>query len=343
MLPDGATGPLPDGAPLDATVDGPNGQEAAVNTCASAQTQFGNTAQGDSNPNFTSGVGVRTATSLLVFSGSSAPTDAGDGGTDNSVYMQEFDPATANSRGPAQPLFATPPGAGFALESASIAPTGEIAIAFNYGGGYVYRGGTQTQAGLYGAFLAPSPDASAGLAIEQITQIESAEISGQPHVTWSVATGAFVFSWEYVNEAWFVGTKSFHPSGQSAGGTDPVPTDNASATVVNAGYEQEQGSVGVGVNFVGVAFQSTNAAIPNLTILDQSGAQVGSAIPVATVDQYWVTVGATATGFVYVYDNANAVSEAFLPTSPDAGIVESDAGFSGFSFTGSIVTVQGWG
>src|SRR5579862_5966586 len=51
-----------DGSEAATGPGGGGGGDATVetNACLSAQTQFGNTARGDSNPNFTSGVGVRT-------------------------------------------------------------------------------------------------------------------------------------------------------------------------------------------------------------------------------------------------------------------------------------------
>ncbi|HXX66715.1 MAG TPA: hypothetical protein VEK07_06020 [Polyangiaceae bacterium] len=343
-LPDGAPGSPGDGGSTDGVARAD--QEAAASACPSAQTEFGNTAQGDSNPNFTSGVGVRTATSLLIFSGYSAISDAGDGGASNAVYVQAFDPTTANSLGSSQPLFAAPPGSGLVVDSAAIAPTGEIALAFSYGGPFHYStGNSQVQAELYGAFLAASSDAGpAGVVLQQNpTLIESGAIVGQPHVTWSVALGAFVFSWEYnPNGNWLIGTKNFHPNGASVGGTDPIPTDNANA-YVQAGYlEEEQGSVASTPDTVGVTFQNVANNWPYLTLLDLSGNPIGSSILVAQVNHDWSTVGATAQGFVYVYDDGNDVSEQYLPVSADAGVAEAgDAGFAGFSFTGGIHAQDG--
>jgi len=190
---------------------------------------------------------VRTATQLLIFSGYAGGGDAGDAGTDNLVYVQAFDPTTANSLGPAQPLFAAPAGAGFVLESASIAPTGEIALAFNYGGSADWASASASQTSLYGAFLGASADAGpAGVALQRApVEIESAQIEGQPHVIWSTATGAFVFSWVYVSSGWYVGTKSFLPNGQAAGGIDPVPSNQGNAQV-GFGSASDQGSAAVG-------------------------------------------------------------------------------------------------
>ncbi len=341
----GAGGPGgPDGATAGMSDAGEGGGTGTVTTCPTSQTQFGSTAQGDPNPNFTSGVGVRTATQLLIFSGYAGGGDAGDAGTDNLVYVQAFDPMTANSLGPAQPLFTAPAGAGFVLASASIAPTGQIALAFNYGGSPNWANASTTQTSLYAAFLGASADAGpAGVALQRAPiEIESAQIEGQPHVIWSTATGAFVFSWVYVSGGWFVGTKDFLPNGQAAGGTDPVPSNQGNA-VVGFGAANDQGSAAGGPSLLGVAFQTSSNGVggqnywPSLTILDLNGNQVGGAVLVAMAGSNWVTVATTAEGFVYVYDNGGSgVAEAFVPTSADAGAVISDAGFSGFNFTSSM-------
>jgi hypothetical protein len=340
-----------DGSEAATAPSGGGGADATVetNACLSAQTQFGSTAQGDSNPSFTSGVGMRTATQLLIFSGYAGGGDAGDAGTDNLVYVQAFDPTTANSLGPAQPLFAAPAGAGFVLESASIAPTGEIALAFNYGGSADWASTSTSQASLYGAFLGASADAGpAGVALQRApVEIESAQIEGQPHVVWSTATDAFVFSWVYVSGGWYVGTKSFLPNGQAAGGIDPVPSNQGNAQV-GFGSSSDQGSAAVGPDLMGVAFQTSSDGVggqnywPSLTILDLNGNQVGSSVLVAMAGHNWVTVAATPEGFVCVYDNGGSgVAEAFVPTSADAGAILSDAGLSGFSFTGSMQAKNG--
>ena len=263
-------------------------------------------------------MGVRTKTQILIFSGYAGGGDAGDAGTDNLVYVQAFDPATANSLGAAQPLFAAPNGTGFVLESASVAPTGQIALAFSYGGAFAYDNGSSTQNSLYAAFLGTASDA--GPALQRTVALVSGQITGQPHIVWSVATGAFVFSWEYYEAAnlnWYVGTKNFAPNGSAVGGTDPVPTDESSSVVLNYSEGQEQGSVAAGPNLFGMAFMSSSQRRVWLTTLDLAGAQVGNATEVSvSTPNYpnWVTVAATAEGFVYIFDDGNSVSEVFVPT-----------------------------
>jgi hypothetical protein len=103
VMPDGSSGPGLDGSSPDGSGGaGPDsssgggtdtgtrdaaGSESSVvvNSCPSAQTQFGNIAQGDSNPNFVSGVGVRGPNDLFIFDGYHGPDPVGDGGTTN--YM----------------------------------------------------------------------------------------------------------------------------------------------------------------------------------------------------------------------------------------------------------------
>jgi hypothetical protein len=361
ILPDGA-GPLgavsqdaaygPDGSPAaSAGGDGAAsyGVDATVvtvtNPCVVAETQFGNTAQGDANPGFTSGVGVRTSHALLVFSGysgSDPSTGASDAGPVNFVYVQAFDPTSATSLGPAQPLFAAPAGTGFVLESASVAPTGAIALAFNYGGPYVYENGSAQQNDLYVAFVGPAADAGpAGVALQKFILMQSGTVTGQSHVIWSTALGAFVLSWEYpAGNGWFVASKNFLPLGQAAGGEDPVSTDNPSSTVHNYGYNLEQGSFAVGPYWMAMAFQSDGNLTPSLSILGLNGDPIGSPLSLASINNSvgWETVGATAGGFVFLYSNGSAVSEVFVPTlGGDAGVAvpdAGDAGLAGFTFPG---------
>jgi hypothetical protein len=376
ILTDGSTGVIP---PVDGSAgggndgsggggnDGGGGGDVVVNTCPSAQTQFGLTAQGDANPSFTSGVGVRTASQLLIFSGYSGPDptagDGGDGGIVNRVYIQAFDPTTALSLGPAQPLFAPTGGnaANVWVATASAAPTGEIVVVYgfydtggatnavcNYGP-YNYGVSTYTigdcQNGLYAAFLAPSTEAGAGLQVQQTVPLASSLVYGQAHAAWNPGSQAFVISWEYYTApSWFLGLKNFRPNGAAAGGdTAVVPTNTANGTPAQNAVEQ--GSVAPLGSLLGVAFQATtNSGIPWLSVLDATGNQVGSSVQVASNDSTWVAMGATTQGFVYVYDNVTTVGEALVQATdagpavlPDAG----DAGYAGFTFPGAIHAIEG--
>jgi hypothetical protein len=346
-----------DGAGSDGTV--------VADSCPSAQTQFGNTAQGDSNPNFTSGVGVRTSDALLIFSGyTGAAGDAGDAGPESFVYVQAFDPTTAASKGRAQPLFSANGDApNIWVETASVAPSGQIVIVYSFyatagdTGAVCYYGfynyGVDTygigncQSGLYAAFLSPSADAGTGFQVEQIVQLASSLTYGQAHALWSPARQAFVISWEYYTApGWFLGVKSFLSSGQAAGGdTSVVPTNTPSSTPDQDAVEQ--GSVASLGGLLGVAFQSSAGGYPWLTILDSTGNQLGGSVQVALAAGAWVTIGATAQGMVYLYDDVTNVGGLFVPTSSDAGATAGivDGGdassYAGFSFPGAIHAIEG--
>src|SRR5580658_2478481 len=160
-----------------------SGGTDASNSCPSAQTQFGITAQGDVNTNFQSGVGARTATDLYIFSGYVGPDPTADAGapTVNATYVQAFDAQTAVSKGPAQLLFVQPNlinsdvgGYVSALYSTAVSPTGQIALVYraNHNG--------NTDIGLYAAFLDSAVDAGtgsdggvAGLQVKNIVLLET--------------------------------------------------------------------------------------------------------------------------------------------------------------------------
>jgi hypothetical protein len=348
---DGASGD--GGGGRDSSADGSQGvaDTGLVNPCVSAQTQFGFTATGDSNPAFTSGVGVRSATRLIIYSSyaGSAPTgfDAGaaDAGPANVVYEQAFDPTTANSLGPARPLFQVGGGKGFVVLAAAVAPSGQVALLYGYNGFYDYYEGSPEQQ-LWAAFVDGAPDAgTTGL---QLVQLESAQVFGQPHAIWSGVAQAFVFSWVYPDGValgvWHVKLKKFLPDGHSAGGdTDLVPTDDPSGNIVRADSNaNDLGGVGVsGTNVFGVSYLNTSQNQPYLTLLDPLGNELGKPLWVGTVPGpatgYWVTVAGASDGLAYLYDAPTGVVEAFVPVAADGGVSSpADGGaFAGFTFPGS--------
>ncbi|MDP9002285.1 MAG: hypothetical protein M3O46_19510 [Myxococcota bacterium] len=315
-------------------------------SCPSAQTQFGNIAVGDANPNFTSSVGVRTATQLLVFSGYNGPDPSGgDGGGDsggvNLVYWQAFDPVTAKSIAPAQPFLlpdSTSLGSIY-IEDVAIAPTGEIALLYSH----VTAGGVTGLHGLNAAFLASPSDAGSGaLQVQQTLQLESYDIgspaqqAGQPHVIWSTLSRAFVCSWTYYAPSpGFVKVKKFLATGAAAGGgTDTVPTTQPQGYIRN-----ESGSVGTSGSLFGVAFLDYSTVYPYLTLLDAQGNQVGTSIQIAVQQpsNYWVTVAGTSQGFVFLL-GSQPVSEWFVPVVADGGVATPPDGgtFSGFTVSGTL-------
>lgn len=344
--------------------------------CPSAQTQFGLIAQGDSNPYFTSSVGVRTGSQLLVFSGYNGPDASADGGASvdggssvNLIYWQAFDPMTAKSVGPVRPLaLADSTSVGYIyLYDVSIAPTGEIAVL------YTHIDSVRTLAsGLSVAFLAPTAAAgSSGPQVQQNVQIESAQVAnpplvngpnqGQPHAIWSVLGDAFVFSWTYFAPLPEVRVRKFLANGSPAGGdTDTVPTNIDPHVFYGSGSaEYESGSVGTSGSLFGVAMLPYGLGYPYLTLLDALGNEVGTSLQIATVQTgiaagsasyYWVTTAGTAQGFVY-FSGTLPVSEIFVPTTPDGGVAAvadggtatlvSGAPLQGFTLTGNQGAIIG--
>jgi hypothetical protein len=312
------------------------GGSGTVTVCP--QTQFGLVAEGDSNPNFYGGVGLRTATQLLNFTAytgpdPNGPTDAGTS-TVGLVYVQAFDPVSAQKQGPAQPLF-TPQyvtnlgaSAGPFSLVAAIAPTGQVAII--YWNGY----------GIGAAFLGPAAgDAGASPGNLQVTRQVQLEVSGigsLPHVIWSVAFNAFVFSYQLGDVNQPIHVRKFFSDGRPVGGdTDGVPTDISD----NRGGSNTGFAVVTNQNpYLGVFYGQYGGYATFLTVLDTQGNQVGTAFPLGARGAAWLTGAATSTGYVAFYDQGG-IQASFI--SPDAkGNVSAaqytDAGvLDGFHFNGT--------
>jgi hypothetical protein len=346
----------------DAGGDGSKGVgNPDANPCVSAQTAFGNTAQGDSNPSFQSGVGVRTANDLYIFSGYVGPGSSGDagdaGGAINAVYVQAFDSQTAHSKASAQRLFTQPDlitstdtvGTNMVLYSSAVAPTGQIALVY-------VATFTTAGSGLYAAFLDSAGDAggasdggAAGLQVQNVVLLATDQTgqgqNSQPHVIWSDASDEFVVSWTYNSGEESINVSKFLVGGVPAGGgTSRVPTNDPSGDVDGTfGSGPESGSVGESGDLFGVAYSNVSNSYPEFTLLDSVGNQVGTSIELATTGVgNWVSVAGTSKGFIYFYDQAStaSVAEVFLAPSGDAGVVGgfSDGGDAGalptFSFAG---------
>jgi hypothetical protein len=356
----------------DARADGPRDGGSVADTsnpCTIAQTQFGNTGQGDTNAYFKSGVGARTADELLIFSGYVGP-EVSDASTVNSIYVQGFDPVSAAPKGSAAWLF-NPPNLitpdhtlsrTVVLYSAAVAPTGQIALVyyaeFDQANSTL---GPYDDKALYAAFFDSGIDAgtasdagAAGLQLQKVVLLETAPFGGQPYVFWSPASEVFVISWEYAG--WFVAVNKFLVDGRAASGdTDPVPTNDPSGYVYGStNYVTipggSSGSSGVsgslfGVGYIGDGYNSTHYN-PYLTVLDPVGNPIGGTVqvvpPSPSIGGAWVAVAGTANGFVYLYDNTspNSVAEVFLATSGDAGLVDGgiagEGGLPTFTFTGAV-------
>jgi hypothetical protein len=299
---------------------------SGVNACSSPQTSFGNIAQGDPNPAFTSGLGVRDGNQLFVFSGLvTPPSDAGvDAGTSgNFIYVQVFDPTTGNSRGPATALLKAADGQFFNVADVSVAPTGELVILHSSG---TPSNGAQSQ--LYATFLSVSSGTDAGavdgLKFVRTVQLESV-LEGVPHVVWSVSNAAFIISWKYATSSWFIRVRRFTPDGRSAGGdTNVVPTHSGTTNDPNTSDSQ----VGTSGNLLGVAYRDNGNGLPYLTILDSDGLQVGNLLEFGATAVGWVAVGGTTGGFVTLFNiNGAAVNGAFVPTSGATSVL-TDGGAS---------------
>ncbi|HEV3193110.1 MAG TPA: hypothetical protein VGY54_21530, partial [Polyangiaceae bacterium] len=315
-------------------------ETGTVSPCPTPQTTFGSVAQGDSNSNFTSGVGVRTANQLLIFSGYSGPVPSGfdagsdaDAGTVNIVYVQAFDPATGNSLGAATPLFAAFNGGQFTIDDVSIAPTGQIALLHSQ-----IEGDGGGKNALYASFLSSSPAAS--LNVQRTVRLDSVPIAS-PHSTWLASSQEFVLSWCPLPTI-TIKVKKFLPDGRTAGG-DPNQANQQLYTSQH-GVGTSGGFLGVAQLFYIAPSSSGDAyRYPYLTIFDEQGAQRGSPMALSTsVGPHWETVGGTATGFVNLFDNGGAVYAVFVPTSGDAGATgdAGDAGFPGFSFASTATTAH---
>ncbi len=310
------------------------GGAGGMSTCP---TQFGTIVMGDANPLFSSGVGVRSGDKVYVFYGY---YDTGvDGGTAlNAVYVQAFSVATTASLGAPVKLFDVPPGLYFFVFDVSVAPTGEMALLYGSG-----TPGDGFQTLLYAAFLTTTDAGDGGVAgvrVQRTVQLESVHL-GEPHVTWSVAAGAFVTSWKYATTNWFIRVKKFLPDGRLAGGdTNVVPTPT--------GYNNDQGwddgQVGTSGGLFGVAYRNYSTGDPYLTLLDGDGTQVGELIKISTTNvSHWVSVGGTSNGFVVLFNSSSTVNAVFVPTTgagsvvsdggvPDGGADGGDAGSAGPSF-----------
>jgi hypothetical protein len=292
-----------------------------------APTRFGHVATGDSNPNYTSGIGVRTATDFVVFSGYVGPSPlAIDGGvaTVHRIDVQHFDPTTGASKGKPTPFpVASGDGSGLYVNGAAVAPTGEIAI--------IYSAATTAgliKWGVYLAFL------DKDLALQQTTQLVALGLdkyADQAHVQW--LNGKFVAS-AVVNNPSTATIKmaKFGADGSNSGSTSAIPSDDPSGFVST--YNNGQSEVAYSGGLYASTFFSIGL-LPYLTILDTLGAEVGSPVKLPSALSFsgysagsFASVAGTANGFVAVYNgtsaaNANSLLATFVSNSApvDAGTV----------------------
>jgi hypothetical protein len=321
----GSTGSKVDGSP---PTDGTSGTACAP---GQAPTNFGNVATSDSNPNYTSGVGVLTATEFLIFNGYVGPdsTDGGvvDGATAtlvNRIDVQHFDPISGKKKGSATPLLtAAGDGGGLYITGADIAPTGEIAV--------IYSLHAASGWGAYLAFL------DRDLATKKTTQFvawgSGNYCYGSSHVKW--LNGEFVASSVATNGVRNLKLGKFGADGSNAGSINAIPTDDPSSLVMESylgglnGYGQ--GEVAFSGGLFALAYFSADAKQnpPYLTVVDTLGAEVGSpvSLPNSISSAYSVAVAGTSQGFVTIYEgNSSSSQDSLLATfvsnaaSGDAGV-----------------------
>jgi hypothetical protein len=314
---------------------GTGGASGTACTPGQAPTNFGNVANGDPNPNYTSGVGVLTATEFLTFNGYVGPdsTDGGvvDGATAtlvNRIDVQHFDPITGNSKGSATPLLAAGgDGGGFYINGADIAPGGEIAIIYNVHAASGW--------GVFVAFL------DKNLALKKTNQFVAwgsanyanqscvKSLNGQFVATSVVATGSIKFG-------------KFGVDGSNAGGTNAIPTDDPSGAVFTQ-FDWGEGEVAFsGGTFAVPWFGNTMmyfAKLPYLTLFDTQGGEVGNPVNFSPAfasaqGDGFVAIAGTSQGFVTVYNGTSSSGASSLlstfvspSASGDTGVsVSGDAG-----------------
>jgi len=362
-----ATGSTDSGTPADATPKtDSNVPDTGIvsNPCTKAQTLFNSVGQGDSNPNFTSGIGVRTATQMLVFSGESTAVDAGADAAPQAtshVWVQAFDPISGDAVDAAVPIF---PGSGvepyIQVLAGAVDPSGDIVVVYDFndrlgsaepggngwvGAPYAYGGGTLEGGGLYAEFLSLSTDGGvAGLQLVKNVHLDSSLIYGQPHATWLPAAQAFAVSWQYYDTSRdiYVALAKFGPNGNSAsGGEAPV----SPGAYFEIGGAIEYGAAAPFGTLLGVVFATGAYGSPGaISVLDPNGLPIANSpiTPVDNTSRAWLALGGVSQGFAYLYDNGSGTSELFVPVSIDAGIAEvPDAGFSGFTFPESVSAAEG--
>ena len=323
---DGASGT--DAGTADGAIDAPgsggaSGSDGATGSGGStggscpgqAPTNFGHMATGDSNPKYTSGVGVRTATEFVVFSGYVGPgasgIDAGASpGTVNRIDVQHFDLTTGASKGrSAQLLIAAGDGTGLSIDGAAVAPTGEVAI--------VYSAATSAPGAKYGDYVEFLDKDLTPRQSTQIVALGLDQYADQGHVQW--LNGKFVAS-VVVNNATNATVKiaKFTADGTNAGSTSTIATDDPSGNVSVYNNNESETAYSGGLYAVGY-LTSTPMYAPYVTILDSLGTEVGAPVKLPSALGYYgntagtfVSIAGTSQGFVAVYNGASASNVASL-------------------------------
>jgi hypothetical protein len=332
---------------------GTGGSSGSLCTPGQAPTNFGNVATSDSNPHYTSGVGLLTATEFLIFNGYVGPdaTDGGvvDGATAtlvNRIDVQHFDPISGNKKGSATPLLlAGGDGTGLYINGADIAPTGEIAIIYSVQGNSAW--------GMFLTFL------DKNLAPKKTTQFLAwgSAFPVSSHVKW--LNGEFVASSMVYNPGLNATIKlgKFGADGSNAGNINALPTDdpsNGAHDACLADGNEGEGEVAFSGGLFAVGYLSLAKITPYLTILDASGAAVGSPISLQSTnpDTRLISMAGTLNGFVTIYNGhsssgAWALLATYVSNSASGSISASgDAGVplgATYAFPGSGAVGSGGG
>ena len=326
-----------DGGATDGPHEGGSGGSggaggAGPSACTGPQIQFSDVIKGDANPGFTTGVGVRSAGTVFIFSAYQGvlPGDAGDG-TDAAdagppmgslIYAQALDATTGASLGPAAP-FLTPAedGPQFFVDDVAVAPTGEIALLYSHTAINDAR-----RVALFAAFLSTTagPDGGAPvLHVEKTVQLESVPLA-IPHVVWSATSQTFVISWKFDGAGgnWTGRYKTYSSSGVPGTGSVGIVPTRAALNDQN----EDDAHVGTAGPLVAMAVRDSGTGLPSLTIMGSDGLQVGGILPLgAFVGGGWMSVGGTKNGFVAFYNNGTTIYASYAPTTggdsviPDAG------------------------
>jgi hypothetical protein len=280
---------------------------------------FGNAATSDSNPNYTSGVGLLTATEFLTFNAYVGPDSTDAGATESRIDVQHFDPITGKSKGEATSLLtaAGTDSHGIYITGADIAPTGEIAIIYSAHG-----------ANGWGDFLAFFDKTLALSRTTQFVAWGSDYYADSSFVKW--LNGEFVASSTWYNGNMYMKVGYFAATGANAGGTNVVPTDNPSGYVFS--LPMAEGEVAFSGSTFAVEYLNLSADLPYLTLLDTQGDEVGTPVNFspdfakASMGDYFVSVAGTSQGFVAVYNGSSTASVASLLATFVSNSASGDAG-----------------
>jgi hypothetical protein len=307
---------------------GQAGTTGTTCTPGQAPTKFEHPALSDSDPNYTSGVGVLTATELLTFNAYAGP-DSTDGGVPDSgtvplvnrIDVQHFDPISGKKNGSVTPLLtAAGDGSGIYIAGAAVAPTGEIAIIYSAATG----GSSWPNYGVYLAFL------DKDLAPSQTTLfvVQGSDVhNDQSYVQW--LNGEFVASSIFYNGSYTIKVGRFGADGSNLGITRALPTDDPSGRVWSD--DIAQGEVAFSGNTFAAAYKTASGSGPSLTFVEASDAltEVGSPVaplPSSVIDANVVAVAGTSEGFVALYNGTSSSSGQSLVATYLSNSASGDAG-----------------